>query len=1256
MEAELLRIKTILVLVITLGSVWATPPFDWPTYNHDSVHSGQIPVVPMGQCSLAWTYDPGLSSFNGNEHGSPVATESTVVYATTDGRLRAINARTGTERWNVLVGSAYNGQNPGTPIIFADSVVACAFGASTPCTVYCRRMSNGSLKWRRGLTAPGIESDPIIINYGGIPTLYLGLANGWVIGINMLNGNQRYLWQVSAGSIRGAIATDGTGLYVVSSDSGLSKWTPTGTRVWRMAPNPTFNYNCRSGATYCNGRVFFGTDSGGGRLFAVRASDGGRAWTSGQIGSIAFGIPSSFDTTHVFVGTQTGYVYAFRQSPPLTTYWSRQVVMNGAARQISGGLAVTTLDSGRVYVSAGYPRGGVFVLDRTTGVIRETIPHPEDTVGMLNSVARVRNWLYVKDFRERVLAYRSDDFVPDRDVGCSFIVAPKGGVDSGTVVTPSCSVYNYGNTTESYAVRMRIGTTYNNQVNVLAHLPGTTVYVTFPNWVASVPGTYAVNCSTQLATDMELTNDALFDSVTVYPLHDVGCTRLIVPSGPLDSGTTVTPACSIFNYGVSDPTYWVRMKVGSDYNRTAMVYGHVSKTYVYVTFPQWTATGRGPYSASCSTELSMDGSPANDKAVSVGTMRVHDVGAARIVAPSGWVDSGTTITPACSVYNYGTEVETYEVRMKIGSGGYNTTRTASDHAPGTYLYLTFPNWTATQRGTFPTSCSTELATDMRPSNDRVASSVLVRLLDVGVAQITAPGMLVDSGRPVSPVVQLRNYGNVEANLSVRLSIIDTNGLLVYDTTESDIVLPGGQSSSLTFARSWSPSVLGRYWLTSYTMLSGDANPANDTVRDSCTVVPPQPAGWSEQKSMPAAPSNSQVKDGGWLAFDAGTDLIYAAKGNKQTDFYSYSPGLDTWLVLAPIPLGTEGKKPGKGAAGCADGRGRTYALKGNNTVGYYRYDATSDSWQQLVDVPLGTTNKRVKGGGGLVYAEREGRGWIFMLKGQKNEFFGWQVPAEGEPDTTTWHSLADAPGVSKWDKGSWLVWDHSGRIYAHKAKYHEFYTYDIASDSWSERLTGMPLLSRSGKTKKSKDGGSAIWFGNRIFALKGGNTTEFWTYAPVSDSWDELDPVPELGSSGKKKKVKAGGAMATDGNDIYALKGNKTLEFWQYHPSALLNVTSTVSSERTVQLAAQTIRTGLSELRLFPNPLTGHSQLKLAASPGKHAGRLVRVTIHDATGRVVHFGLHSPRTEISLRLPAGVYLVRLDDDQNKIKQKLVIQH
>ena len=46
-------------------------------------------------------------------------------------------------------------------------------------------------------------------------------------------------------------------------------------------------------------------------------------------------------------------------------------------------------------------------------------------------------------------------------------------------------------------------------------------------------------------------------------------------------------------------------------------------------------------------------------------------------------------------------------------------------------------------------------------------------------------------------------------------------------------------------------------------------------------------GWAEKTPLPATPSGKAIKDGGCMAYDAATELIFASKGNKTGDFYAY---------------------------------------------------------------------------------------------------------------------------------------------------------------------------------------------------------------------------------------------------------------------------------------------------------------------------------------------------------------------------------
>ncbi|MEO0077992.1 MAG: T9SS type A sorting domain-containing protein, partial [candidate division WOR-3 bacterium] len=472
-------------------------------------------------------------------------------------------------------------------------------------------------------------------------------------------------------------------------------------------------------------------------------------------------------------------------------------------------------------------------------------------------------------------------------------------------------------------------------------------------------------------------------------------------------------------------------------------------------------------------------------------------------------------------------------------------------------------------------------------------------------------------------------------------------------------LASGESLLVTF-RVWAkPHLPGGYSARCSTYLDNDQNRANDVAADTFVITArsrPDP-GWRERASMPLPSSNRAVKDGGWLTYDHGTGRIYAAKGNKTSDFYAYSLTGDSWRELAPIPDGTEGKKPGKGAAGCADGSGVVYATKGNNTDGFYRYVAAKDSWYRLAPVPLGLSGKKVKGGTDLVFVpsvlDHLTSGQVYLLKGFKNEFYCYDVARD------SWRPLPSAP-AAKYDRGSWLVLGDEPRplLYAHQAKYHGFHAYDPISQTWSGALTGMPYIGMMGRPKKSKDGGCAAWLAGSIYALKGGNTQEFWRYFPAGDSWHEYETIPQFGSSLKKKKVKAGGDLTADADFAYALKGNKTLEFWQYVPQTLDALCLTPHAGGVVTSVTGDVS---RVVRLSPNLLrAGFATVRLSGQAAQWSSGPVQVSVLDVSGRLVHhlsFITHRSAVLLDLRgLSAGVYTVRLTAGGRTATQRLVICH
>ncbi len=531
--------------------------------------------------------------------------------------------------------------------------------------------------------------------------------------------------------------------------------------------------------------------------------------------------------------------------------------------------------------------------------------------------------------------------------------------------------------------------------------------------------------------------------------------------------------------------------------------------------------------------------------------------------------------------------------------------------------------------------------------------------DVGVSEILAPVGFTDTFRTTVPEARIGNYGTGGESFQAFFEIRKSGGELLYLESTSVFLNAGG------FRNVEFPGIdfqeVGPRVARCSVYLALDENRLNDTASVIFKVLsrPPWPKGWREVTPMPVIPSNTGVKQGGWLTFNRGNGLCYAAKGNKTRDFYSYGPIGDNWVTLTGIPYRKHSnykwarKPPRKGSKGVSDGDNYVYATQGNNTLAFWRYDVEQDSWEELPDVPSGVSGKKIKGGTDVQYLTLEDTGYVYLLKGYRTEFYRYNVRSE------EWQTLADAPmgRRGKWDKGSWLVVDDDqDYLYAHKAKYHELWAFDIRGDSWQDdSLAGMPMMNpHTLRRKKSKDGGCGAWYDSTIFALKGGNTQEFWRYYLSGDSWQFLDTIPALGVTGRKKRVKYGADIEGFCDGVfYALKGNKTLEFWRYVASVDL-VAPPPRRSGVMAGRVDGIEPGFS---IVPSLLTGsHASLRYGlASPG-----LVRINIYDVTGRMVHtrsiLGGCSGVAQLDLRsLRTGAYLVRIRAEGMDITSKLVIR-
>jgi hypothetical protein len=273
--------------------------------------------------------------------------------------------------------------------------------------------------------------------------------------------------------------------------------------------------------------------------------------------------------------------------------------------------------------------------------------------------------------------------------------------------------------------------------------------------------------------------------------HDVGVKRIIVPSGALDSGATVTPACSVFNAGTNTETYPVRIRIGDEYDTVAMVTDHLPNTTRYVTLPDWTAQGRGLEAITCTTELAGDGIPSNNVMTSTVTVLVYDLSVTQILAPGDSVDSATVVAPSAEVRNPGTVAQMAKVKFYIGDAYLDSVNLPMQ--PGKIDTANLHSWTALLLGTFPVRCSVSGARDLNPDNNLLTDSVRVvhRLgIEELPAQVASFALFEPWPNPAREQAVVR-YSLPRAT-RIDLGVYSSSGRLVY-TLRSDIEPAGWHS-------------------------------------------------------------------------------------------------------------------------------------------------------------------------------------------------------------------------------------------------------------------------------------------------------------------------------------------------------------------------------------------------------------------------------------------------------------------------------
>ncbi len=242
----------------------------------------------------AWTALTG-----GSITSSPAVANGVVYVGSSDGKLYAFDAATGTQKWAVPTGSAIYS----SPAVL-DGVV---YVGSEDGKLYAFNVQTSATLWTASTKFSSIDSSPAVAN--GV--VYIGSGEGKLYAFNVQTGAT--LWTGSTGGkVDSSPAVADGVVYVGSYDGRLYAFNgQTGATLWTGSTGGAID----SSPTVANGVVYVGSKDD--KLYAFNAQTGVMLWARSTGGGIDFSSPAVANGV-VYVGSGDGKLYAFHLSPGAT--------------------------------------------------------------------------------------------------------------------------------------------------------------------------------------------------------------------------------------------------------------------------------------------------------------------------------------------------------------------------------------------------------------------------------------------------------------------------------------------------------------------------------------------------------------------------------------------------------------------------------------------------------------------------------------------------------------------------------------------------------------------------------------------------------------------------------------------------------------------------------------------------------------------------------------------------------------------------
>jgi len=205
------------------------------------------------------------------------------------------------------------------------------------------------------------------------------------------------------------------------------------------------------------------------------------------------------------------------------------------------------------------------------------------------------------------------------DVGITSIIQPAGTIATGTNVIPKIKIKNFGINSDSFLVRFKIDSIYDQTTSVTL-TPNDTMTVSFPNWTA-IPGSYTITAFTNLSNDEWHGNDTIISTFNVVTTTDVGIEAILNLDSMYVINSSITPRVRIKNYGTLTQSNFtvVCSIIGNNhtvkYTNSQTISSLNANDTITKSFAVWTPDAAELCTMKIQTNLIGDQNPNNDQMI-----------------------------------------------------------------------------------------------------------------------------------------------------------------------------------------------------------------------------------------------------------------------------------------------------------------------------------------------------------------------------------------------------------------------------------------------------------------------------------------------------------------------------------------------------------------------------------------------------------------------------------------------------------------